>query len=692
MSTSVATWNVPGLADRELAADRDYWLQRLGGVPASYIPLDGQREDDHAPVWRTHAVPLEPPAVDRLQRVTGGNDTRAFVVLLAALNILLRRYTRSDDVIVGSTIHRAHADVGALNRIVALRNEVDGRMTVRTFVTNVQASLQAAYAHQKYPFRNVLKLIGLDAPDRRSPLFNVAIVLDGIHALEDLSGAGVDVTLQWRLDGANASCAVHYDAGTLWPATVQAFAAQYVHVVASVLSTPDAMVAALPCVTDAEIRRLVVGFNDTTDGTPREDRPVHVLFETQSAGAPDAIAVARGEACVSYGELDTRANILAGYLRRLDDGPGQRIGVCVDHGPEMLVALLGILKAGCAYMPIDPDCPPLRVAFMLRHAAIATVITQAALAGRFDESGIRTVCVDDEWPAIARHGIGEPPVVEAARTAYVLYTSGSTGEPKGVEIQHAALTNYVTWARRAYVGEQTLTFALYSSLGFDLTVTSIFVPLVSGNRIETYTNNGPVPPLLAILEEDRVDAIKLTPSHLALIRDQDLGRSRVRTLIIGGESLDRELAAQIWSGFGARARLFNEYGPTEATVGCMIHAFDPRRDLRASVPIGFPGANTQIYVLDDDRQPLGLNQVGQLCISGDGLARGYLESEALTAASFVDNPWLPGRRMYLTGDLARHLPEGGIGLRGTARRSDQGARHAHPSERDPAHAQPAPGD
>ncbi len=654
-STGAASWNLRALADRELADDRDYWRRTLEGASACRLALDRQPSADEPVISRRLDEALDPVAFERLTRVAGNNGTRAFALLLAALQILLRRHTRSDQVIVGSTIHRSHAEVGAINRILALRQTIDGRMTMRAFVANVQTSLQGAYAHQKYPFENALKLIGLDPP-----LFNVAIVLDGIHDLADLSEIACDLTLQWGLNPDGAGCTCHYNERTLQTTTVQAFVSQYLHVVSSLLAAPELTVAALPCAPDAEIRRLTLDFNDTT--ARYDDRPVHLLIDAQAASTPDAIAVAHGQACVSYAELQARAHALADHLQQRGVQPGQRIGLSLEHSVDLLVAILGILNAGCAYVPIDPVCPPMRAAFMLRDASIGIVVTQTALRGQFSESGVDSMCLEDAPVpgAIAGHTRGERPSAQGSDLAYVMYTSGSSGQPKGVEISHRALTNYATWARRVYVGDRALTFALYSSIGFDLTVTSMFVPLISGGRIEVYARSAAAPALLRILEEDRVDIIKATPSHLSLIRQQDHRRSGVSAFIIGGESLDRGLARQIWNNFGGRARLFNEYGPTEATVGCMLHELDPARDWRDAVPIGRPAANVQIYVLDDDLQPLGLNMVGQIAIAGDGLARGYLGNETLTANSFVETPWMPGRRLYLTGDLGRHLPEGGI--------------------------------
>ncbi|HEX2269383.1 MAG TPA: amino acid adenylation domain-containing protein, partial [Pyrinomonadaceae bacterium] len=249
---------------------------------------------------------------------------------------------------------------------------------------------------------------------------------------------------------------------------------------------------------------------------------------------------------------------------------------------------------------------------------------------------------------------------------YVIYTSGSTGQPKGVGITHRSLVNYISWAKDVYLQNENLATALYSSLAFDLTVTSIYMPLISGNKIVIHNWDGKEAPLEKILRDEQTGVLKLTPSHLSLIKEADNRQTSVKRLIVGGEALGTELARQVHESFGGEVEIYNEYGPTEATVGCMIYRFDAERDTREAVPIGRPAANVQIYVLDKWLQPAAVNVTGELYIAGDGLARGYLKRAELTAERFIPNPFTPGERMYKTGDLARHLPDGNLEFLGRA--------------------------
>jgi amino acid adenylation domain-containing protein len=334
------------------------------------------------------------------------------------------------------------------------------------------------------------------------------------------------------------------------------------------------------------------------------------------------------------------------------------VGVLLRHSTDTLVAILGILKSGAAYVPLDPEHPIKRVRQLLADSNTPVVVTTADLAGILGDDQVR-VCLDGDTPALDRQPTASPGVpVSAEAAAYVIYTSGSTGRPKGIVISHRALVNYIVWANATYLNGEPLRFALHSSLSFDLTVTSIFCPITTGGTVVAYSGVSAEPAIFSALREDRVEVIKLTPSHLSLIAEKRDTPSRLRTLIVGGESLDTGLARRIHTKFDGRVAVFNEYGPTEATVGCMVHRYDPTQDVGESVPIGRAGANAEILILDDNRRPVGPDIVGEIYIGGPGLATEYLDEPGLTAERFVAHPFKAGERLYRTGDLARLLPSG----------------------------------
>ncbi|CAA9346511.1 MAG: Polyketide synthase modules and related proteins, partial [uncultured Gemmatimonadetes bacterium] len=423
--------------------------------------------------------------------------------------------------------------------------------------------------------------------------------------------------------------------------------------------TPLGLLDVLPA---DERRRVLHEWNATEAEYPR-DSFVHELFEAQVERTPGAAALVSADETLTYAELNGRANQLAHHLRGLGVGPGARVALCLEHGAGMVAALLAVLKAGGAYVPLDPSHPADRLREMLQDSAPRVLLTQAALAGAFTDAALPALELDGPaapWAREPRSNCGDVGV-RPEGAAYVIYTSGSTGRPKGVVVPHQGLTHYATWARARYAPEGPLAFALYSSLAFDLTVTSIYVPLISGGSVVVYgrAESGDTP-ILRVWADDRVDVVKLTPAHLVLLAQAGPAPRRIRRLVVGGEELKAPLARATVEASAGRLEIHNEYGPTEATVGCMVHRFDPERDRGAAVPIGVPIDNTRVYVLDARGEPAPVGVAGELYVGGAQVALGYLGRAGLTAERFVPDAFSgePGARMYRTGDLARWGAQG----------------------------------
>ena len=495
---------------------------------------------------------------------------------------------------------------------------------------------------------------------------------DGAHVLrmqiEDFSGTGA-----YR---------VHFDfaARRFDAAQQQAATLQFLRVLDVFLDDPERPLDSFDLLTDAQRTPLLLDFNRTQAPYP-SDASIADLIDAQVARTPDAIAIVDGARSLSYAQLNAHANALARRLRAMDVGAGALVPLLLPHSIEVVVAILGVLKAGGAYVPLDVNTPRDRVARILADIGAGTgaqpvLITQASSAGIFEA---RSLLLDDAFQlAAAADALSPRP--SSRDLAYVIFTSGSTGAPKGVMIEHRSLVNYITWAHKAYCGNAPRSFALFSSLAFDLTVTSIFTPLIGGGQIHVYREDEGVRGMavLKAVADDRCDVIKLTPAHLAMLAEQPLARTRIKTLIVGGEDFKTELARAITSAFGRPVDIFNEYGPTEATVGCMIHRFDAAHDRAPSVPIGAPADNARIYVLDAHMNPTPPGVVGEIFIAGDGLARGYFARPDLTAERFVS--WDEERRargqasdhagalstVYRSGDLARWLPTGRLEFLGRA--------------------------
>jgi amino acid adenylation domain-containing protein/non-ribosomal peptide synthase protein (TIGR01720 family) len=428
------------------------------------------------------------------------------------------------------------------------------------------------------------------------------------------------------------------------------------------IRNPQEQLGKLSLLSGEEESKLLYLFNATAAEYPRS-QPIYRLFEEQAAKTPDRIAIRHEEDALTYRELNERSNCLARQLQNRGIGKETVVGLLTKHSLETVIGILAILKAGGAYLPIDPAYPDERIGYMLADSGCTLLLNNLDAYG-FPFSG---QILNLNNPIFYEGDCSNLDAADdPAALAYIIYTSGSTGKPKGVMIEHRGLVNYIWWAKQMYAKDDAEVFPLYSSLAFDLTVTSIFTPLITGGSIIIYRDDGDEYVLYRIMNDNRATVIKLTPSHLSLLKERDNRNSSVKRLIVGGEDLRASLAKRIYDSFGGRIELYNEYGPTETVVGCMIHLYDPGIDNRGSVPIGIPADNVQIYIFDSNLNPVPVNAIGELYISGDGIARGYRSRPDLTKDKFIPNPFAAGNRMYRTGDLAKFLDTGKIAYAGRA--------------------------
>lgn len=408
-------------------------------------------------------------------------------------------------------------------------------------------------------------------------------------------------------------------------------------------------------------KQFLATFNDTARAYPR-DKCVHELFETQVERSPEAVALVSRDNQFTYSELNARANQLARFLKRFGVGADSLVGLCVERSPEMLVGILGILKAGAAYVPLDPTYPSERLSLMLRDANVFVLLTQSHLLDALPSHNGPRLSLDSDWDIIAK----ERKDNSAAHTtpdnlAYVIYTSGSTGEPKGVMIPHSGLVNYLSWCGEAYEVAKGCGALVHSSISFDLTITSLFAPLMVGRSV-FLVDDGIENLAEALLARDNYSLVKITPAHLRALAElmpEDQVAGRVRALIIGGEALRMENLS-FWRNHAPATRLINEYGPTETVVGCCVYEVGAEDSTFGPVPIGSPIANTQLYVLDESLQPMENGVTGELYVGGDGVGLGYLNRRELTDDRFIPDSFSRDghARLYRTGDLARFSSDG----------------------------------
>ncbi|HYA88525.1 MAG TPA: amino acid adenylation domain-containing protein [Nitrospirota bacterium] len=450
----------------------------------------------------------------------------------------------------------------------------------------------------------------------------------------------------------------------------------------------DAPMNSLSLQHENEYQSLVIEYNKSAAPYPT-DKTIIELFEAQVERSPDDEAIRLGDRRLTYRELNGRVNQMTAKLCSLGIERGNLVALFMEHSIEVVCSILGVLKAGAAYVPIDIATPKERIAFILEDISkglagkMPVVVTQSSFAGSLPNGKAQVVTLDADFVSISEYPVSNPRShVSPDTLAYIIFTSGSTGVPKGVMIEHRSLVNYIWWANKMYCKGERLSWPLFSSLAFDLTVTSIFTPLISGGRIVVYREDhglhGTV--IFKVIEDNAADIVKLTPSHLAMIKDIITSTSRIRKFIVGGEDFKTELASEITHNLGNPVEIYNEYGPTETTVGCMIHRYDSEKDFAISVPIGIPAANTCIFILDENLSPVPIGVIGEMYIAGDGLARGYFNRPALTAEKFLTTAdprqngsheksvvFKPGLlRLYKTGDVARWNANGSMEFLGRA--------------------------
>lgn len=664
----------------------DYWRQQLSGeLPILQLPTDSPR-----PALQTFQGARAPFTIDSalvapLKALAQQEKATLFMVLLAAFKAWLYRYTGQRDLLVGSALalpqpEQAQA-IGCSINTLALRTQPDGSMRFREFLHQVRQVALAAYSHGAVPFQTLVETLQPQRDPSYSPLVQVMFDFQALPTRLDWPdltvelaeiGAGTakfDLTLSLIETEQGLQGHWEYNTALFAPATLERMMAHFQRLLAGLGADPDQSLAALPLLSAAERQQLLWDWNQTA--APIPDRPFQGLFEEQVERTPAAIALRYGEQQLTYGELNQRASRLAHYLQTLGLGAEQLVGVCLPRSPELPIALLGILKAGGAYVPLDPSYPPERLAFMVQDSQIEVLITQSELGlelGLATEGRPQVLALDTQAAAIARQpatNLGHTATLD--QLAYVIYTSGSTGQPKGVMVEQRGLVNYLTWCQRAYPLAAGQGAPVQSSISFDMTITSLFSPLVAGQTVDLLPEDWGLDALATGLRRrPNASLVKITPAQLELLShqlDDDELAGRTQAFIIGGENLSAEQVNR-WRDRAPETHLVNEYGPTETVVGCCVHTVTPEEPRSGSIPIGRPIINTQLYILDAQRQPVPVGVVGELYIGGAGVARGYWHRPDLTAERFIANPFATGPetpdRLYKTGDLARYHPDGVI--------------------------------
>ncbi len=584
--------------------------------------------------------------------------------------LYLYKTTQQEDMVIGTPVlnrsgKKEKSIFGMFTSTMPFRFAIDADRNIMDMLVSVNESLKVCYFHQKYPYDLLVQDLELKKRGYHT-LFTSCVNYYNTRLPSMLNGFPIENTefyngiqlyaLQliikdWSHSG-NLTLDVDYKVDDYTHEQVNALYVQLVNLMRAGISNPSEKIKDMRLLFAEERSKILYQFNATEAVYP-QDQSVSRLFEEQVKKTPEKIAISFHDHELTYQELNARANQLARYLVAREVRPETLIGLLTTHSVETVIGILGILKAGGAYVPIEPDYPDDRIGYMLDDSGSDILLTNMTLPGTLSFG--RQVIDIREQSIFLGDSSNLDSLNKPGDLAYVMYTSGSTGQPKGTMIEHRGLVNYIWWAKKMYVSNEHEIFPLYSSLAFDLTVTSLFTPLLSGGKIIVYDRHDDENDyvLYRILQEKKVTVVKLTPSHLALLKYLNKRDSSVRRFIVGGEDLQVNLAKEVYESFGGKIEIFNEYGPTETVVGCMIHKYAYECDTGISVPIGTPADNVQCYLLDKQLDPVPPYSLGELYISGAGVARGYLKKPELTQEKFIANPFLPGKTMYKTGDLAR---------------------------------------
>ncbi|MEV5593674.1 non-ribosomal peptide synthase/polyketide synthase [Streptomyces sp. NPDC052496] len=678
--------------DSLISAQVAHWTRTLRDLPEELaLPADRPRPAVSAHQGGRVFFTLDAELHTRLAELARAHGATLYMVVQAGLAALLTRLGAGTDIPLGSAVAgRTDAAlddlVGFFVNTLVLRLDTSGDPAFTTLLERARETDLAAYAHQDVPFEHLVELLNPARSAARHPLFQVMLTLQNNAAAEftmaglrvtpdvaELAAAKFDLlfslTDRYAEDGApdRVDGVLEYSADLFDHGTAEALAARFVRLLRAVAGAPDRPIGTVELTDAAERERLLETWNGAALSTPPQTLPE--AFEAQTRRTPDAVAVTDGATHLTYAELNARANQLARLLIGRGIGPEHLVAVALPRSAGLVAVLLAVLKAGAAYLPLDPAHPAERLRFLLGDARTAYGLTTTALAGGLPETDTRWLTVDGEE---ARRAAGEQPehdVADAERTAplslehpaYVIHTSGSTGTPKGVVVGHRALAAYLAFAREAYPGTAG-TALLHSPVSFDLTVTALYAPLTSGGRV-----------LIGDLAVDAPDPgpytfLKVTPSHLALLGTAPpAARTAVADLVAGGELLTGEQLAP-WRRAQPQAAVVNEYGPTETTVGCVALRVPPGT-ATGDGPLSFgrPVPGTRVYVLDERLRPVPPGVPGELYLAGAQLARGYLNRPGLTAERFTADPFGgPGERMYRSGDLARWSADGRLFFAGRA--------------------------
>jgi amino acid adenylation domain-containing protein len=679
--TDYAIWQRNYLQGELLDKKTRYWKQKLKGVELLQLPTDYQRPSE----WSSHGASLQfninKLLTDELHALSKQEGATLFMTLLAAFKVLLQRYSGQEDICVGTPIaNRAQKEIegliGFFVNTLALRSEVKADLSFKELLQQVKATTLEAYEHQDVPFEKVVEAVVKERDLSRNPLFQVMLAMQNTTRNQPLGLGEIqlldekykhdtshfDITFYVTETNYGLQGSVEYATDLYSEATISRMIGHFNTLLASIVKAPEQKIDELAILSREEEHQLLYEFNTTKAEYPR-DKTILDLFEEQATRTPDSVAIVFEKEQLSYQQLNERANQLAHFLQVKGVKEETLVPICIERGFNMIIGILGILKAGGAYVPVDPDYPQERINYMLEDTAASIIISSKASRTKLQSSNsFEVIELDTDWSIIQKQPRADlQNNIAPYHLAYVIYTSGSTGKPKGVMIEHRNVFSFISWCMEEFSKSNFEIAYAGTSICFDLSIFEMFYPLIAGKRLRIIESG------LFIgkyLPKDRNVLINSVPSVIQNLLNEETDMEHISALNMAGEPIP----VQVQQALDAdRIEIRNLYGPTEYTTYSTVHMLKKGEP----VTIGHPITNTQIYIGTKEMKLAPVGLTGEICIGGEGLARGYLNRAELTAEKFISNPFSnePEAKIYRTGDLGRWLPDGNIEYLG--RKDDQ---------------------
>lgn len=669
-----AAWQLAQINDPKYQEHKEYWFSSLSGViPTLDLPTKKKRPQTKTFSGKSLGTHISSEIISKLQDFSRKNGGSLFMGLLSVSKVLFYRYTGETDIIIGNPIAgRDHSDledqIGVYINTLALRNHIDPNNSFVELYDQIRETTLKSLEHQMYPFDRLLEDLNTRREANRSPLFDILINYLGtaessslVANKDEVVHLGkkmvlYDIEIDFTEVAGGIDFIIRYNEDVYEHKIIESFITHYKTLLNELLNDPDKSISNAKYLLDKEKEILLDEFNDTKVLYPK-DKTFVGLFLEQTQRTPDAIAIIFENETITYRELDERSNRLAHHLIEKGVAKEDLVSICIEKNTEMIIGILAVLKSGGAYVPIDPNYPKERIDYILEDTNSNIILSSSNLKNVIEEyTSIDVIYLDQELDIVSKSTLGSPKIdLLSNNLAYVIYTSGSTGKPKGVKIEHKALMNFLFSMSDHLAFDHNLKFLSLTTFTFDISILEFLSPLLLGGTSILIGDSGAKDPeyITGIITKTKPNCIQATPSRWQMLLNNGWETSEDITLLSGGEAISYELKERLTS---LSYKVWNLYGPTETTIWSCISKLEKGK----KITIGKPIANTQIYILDEHLSLIPQGMVGQLCIGGQGLSRGYLNNSILTEEKFITHPFKKKEQLYLTGDLARWLPDGTI--------------------------------